>query len=575
MLKDVDVGVGDNTLISGLDWSILPNERWAIVGSNGCGKSTLLKAITGTGGELGVMQKGTVSIKSGTRLGFLEQTAVSGATSTVKDEVMSRMVEYQTALAEVEAAEAGCTEGSECELERLDAAYAAFESAGGYTVEVRVANVLRGLGFTEEDYDQPCNSFSGGWQMRIALARLLLSEPEVLILDEPTNHLDAAARKWLGEYVGKYEGTVLLVSHDVEMLRRAVDSIAEVRGGAIETYKTMGYDKFLVEREERAARALAEYAAQERELKKMQEFVDRMGAKASKATQAQDRMKKIAKLEESMKLPAFVESERAKGRRVKLTLAKPPPCGQFPVNLKGAAFGYARPPAAEEGQESAEEEAEASVLERAPILSNAELAVERGMRLVVRGPNGAGKSTLLKALSGDLPLIEGERVEDERLALGLFAQDLAQELPQDARGVDYVCGEVRQHDPLITDVAARTVMGSLGLHGEKATRRIGDLSGGEKARVALATFCLTPHNVLLLDEPTNHLDVEAIGSLLDALARYEGAVVVVSHDRPFCEAIEATHVAYVANGVIDLEERGLRESDWNEEVGRSVGVALD
>jgi ATP-binding cassette subfamily F protein 3 len=429
---------------------------------------------------------------------------------------------------------------------------------------MRVANVLKGLGFTEEDYDQPCNSFSGGWQMRIALARLLLSEPEVLILDEPTNHLDAAARKWLGEYVGKYEGTVLLVSHDVEMLRRAVDSIAEVRGGSIETYKTMGYDKFLVEREERAARALAEYAAQERELKKMQEFVDRMGAKASKATQAQDRMKKIAKLEESMKLPAFVESERAKGRRVKLTLAKPPSVGQWPVSLKDAAFGYAPPP------EAVEEAAEATSSGGAPILSKAELKVERGMRLVVRGPNGAGKSTLLKALSGDLPLIEGERVEDERLSLGLFAQDLAQELPQDVRGVDYVCGEVREHDPLITDVTARTIMGSLGLHGEKATRRIGDLSGGEKARVALATFCLTPHNVLLLDEPTNHLDVEAIDSLLDALARYEGAIVVVSHDRPFCEAIEATHVAYVANGAIDVEERSLRESDWNEEVGRSV-----
>ena len=244
---------------------------------------------------------------------------------------------------------------------------------------------------------------------------------------------------------------------------------------------------------------------------------------------------------------------------VKLTLAKPPSCGEWPVKLQGASFGYG----GEEGEDAV------------PIINNADVVLERGMRLIVRGPNGAGKSTLLKAISGDLPLISGERIEDERLSLGLFAQDLAQELPQDMRGVDFVTQEVRQYDSQITDTLARKIMGSLGLRGEKATRLIGMLSGGEKARVALATFCLTPHNVLLLDEPTNHLDVEAIAALLDALADYEGAIVVVSHDRPFCEAISCTHVAYAANGAVTVEERNLQESDWTEDVGRSVGRSTD
>ena len=187
------------------------------------------------------------------------------------------------------------------------------------------------------------------------------------------------------------------------------------------------------------------------------------------------------------------------------------------------------------------------------------------MRLILRGPNGAGKSTILKALAGGLSLKPGQRHEDDRLRLGVFAQDLAQALPQDSCAVDYVAETVRVQDQSITAEQCRTIMGTLGLVGEKATRLIGQLSGGEKARVALATFCLTPCNVILLDEPTNHLDVEAVAALLDAVNKYEGAVVVVSHDRAFCEAVDATHVGYVANGEVKVEERLLRDSDFSEE----------
>jgi ABC-type multidrug transport system ATPase subunit len=198
------------------------------------------------------------------------------------------------------------------------------------------------------------------------------------------------------------------------------------------------------------------------------------------------------------------------------------------------------------------------------VVKDVNLKVTKGMRLLIRGPNGAGKSTLLKAITGALPLASGTRTTDDRLSLGLFAQDLAQELPGDTAAVDYVTDVVRRYDALIPDTLARSVMGALGLTGPKATRPIGTLSGGEKARVALATFCLTPHNLLLLDEPTNHLDQGAIESLLDALERYEGAVLVVSHDRSFCEAVKCTHVAYVSGGTCTVEERSLRESDWSE-----------
>jgi len=388
--------------------------------------------------------------------------------------------------------------------------------------------------------------------MRIGLARLLLSEPELLIMDEPTNHLDASARRWLGNYVGEYDGTVLVVSHDAEFVRRAADSIAEVAGGRLELYKSMSFDKYLTEREERQARIRSTIEAQERERKRMQDFIDRMGAKASKASQAADRKGKLEKL--AIKQAAAQALLIGEQRKPVLTLAKPPSCGMAPLALRKANIRHP--------------------LGKQDIITEANLEVLKGMRLILRGPNGAGKSTILKALSGTIKLEKPSmRFEDERLKLGVFAQDLAQDLPQDMGACEYVAQTVRVADPSITEEKCRTIMGSLGLVGEKALRQIRDLSGGEKARVALATFCLSPYNVILLDEPTNHLDVEAIAALLDAIGRYEGAVVVVSHDRAFCETIAATHVGYVANGKILVEERGLRESDFSEEDRGVVNVA--
>jgi len=554
VVKGVDVWAGDSPLILDVNWSVMPNERWAIHGTNGCGKSTLLRAISaaangGGGGRLA--DGGQLVVSSSLRLGMLEQTAVSGADTTVREEVVSRMERYQAAKAALDSAVESCVLGTDEELECLEAAQSEYAAAGGYEIEARISKVLQGLGFETEEFDAPCSSFSGGWQMRIGLARLLLSEPELLIMDEPTNHLDAAARRWLGDYVGAYQGTVLVVSHDAEFLRRASNSIAEVAGGRLELYKSVTYDKFLEEREERQARVRATVEAQERERKRMQDFIDRMGAKASKATQAKDRQGKLERLaKQQAAAKALLIGQQ---RRPSLTLAAPPPCGMTPLALAGADIRH--PLGAQD------------------IITGADLAVAKGMRLILRGPNGAGKSTILKALAGSLRLGEGQRVADERLELGVFAQDLAQELPQDVVAFEYVSQTVRRTDGTVTDERCRAVMGALGLVGDKAARSIGDLSGGEKARVALATFCLTPCNVLLLDEPTNHLDVDAIAALLDAIGKYNGALVVVSHDRAFCEAIDATHVGYVADGKVLVEERSLRQSDFSELDRGVVNVA--
>ena len=226
-IRDLAVWAGSSNLIEPFDWRIMPNERWSLLGPNGCGKSTLLKTISAAVVDAGKGElSNQIAVNPRLRFGMLEQTAVSGSDASVRDEVMSRMAAYQKAKADLEAAEAACVSGSECELESLDKATTAFEAAGGYQVEKRVSLVLSGLGFEEDEFDRPCSSFSGGWQMRIGLARLLLSEPEVLVMDEPTNHLDAAARRWLAEYISAYSGTVLVVSHDESFVSVACNSIA-------------------------------------------------------------------------------------------------------------------------------------------------------------------------------------------------------------------------------------------------------------------------------------------------------------------------------------------------------------
>eukprot|EP00986_Skeletonema_menzelii_P003637 scaffold1151_cov144-Skeletonema_menzelii.AAC.4 len=427
---------------------------------------------------------GQALVASKVKVGYLKQTAVSGSTKTVKDEAASEMEEINSAKQ---------------------------------------------------------------WMNQIGLAKLLLSKPDLLLLDEPSNHLDSSARDWLATYLSNYDGSILLVSHDISLLTKSVNSIAEISGETLIQYVSCNYDKYLTDKEFRAKSAIAEYERNVKEAARLQEFVDKYGASATKASAAQSRVKMIEKMRKEGKLDPPPLSVTAKRIKPSLKLPDPPKgIGEKLLSLVDADIGY-------DGE---------------PLVKGIDLTINRGVKLILRGPNGAGKSTLLASLRGKLPLIQGKRVENENLRLGVFTQDLAQELDVNARAMDLVTEYAREGkhgDITISNQDARGVMGRLGLSDEKPLRKVGEISGGEKARVALSMFALKASNLLLLDEPSNHLDQECIEALGDSLSNWggkDGSVVVVSHDRAFCEQVGFTHVGTVKDGKLTIEERGLQERDW-------------
>jgi len=370
--------------------------------------------------------------------------------------------------------------------------------------------------------------------------------------------LDSAARDWLGKYIANYDGSVILVSHDVDLMNKSVNSIAEITAGTLLEYRSCRYHEYLEEKEFRAMSAQAEYAKNLEEAAQLQAFIDKFSA-GTKSKSAQSRVKMLEKMKSEGKLDPPPVSIVQNVRIPQLVLPPPPkPHGEDLMVIKNASIGY-----------DPDEE---------PLLQNINLAIPRGMKLLLRGPNGAGKSTLLKALRGNMPqmILEGTREENTRLKLGVFTQDLAQELDKESRAVDLVTSYAREGldgDIEVTDETARNVMGRLGLGGEKPLRKIKALSGGEKARVALSMFALKASNLLMLDEPSNHLDVGCIQGLANALGSWggkDGAVVVISHDREFCEKVGFTHVGTVMNGGLVLEQRPLQDGDWEQyDIGSS------
>jgi len=539
LVEDVSVSRGDTQILTKVQWRVEPTAKWALVGANGAGKSTLLKTLMG---EL-FADDGKIMVGTTQQVGYLQQTAVSGSDRTIFEEAASAMTAIANAQAALEKATILVGEDpSEEHLNQLTEATEAFEAAGGYTQEQEVGTVLKGLGF--KDIHRKCSELSGGWQMRVSLARLLLSKPSLLLLDEPSNHLDVNARQWLGNYLKNYDdGAMILVTHDVDLLN-SVSHIAEVQAGTLMTYKSCTYEQFLNEKEFRAMAAQNEYLRNKEKADKLQAFVDRFGASATKAASAQSRVKALEKMKAEGLLDAPPEAVMQK--RFKPTLRLPPPprsIGEVLMALEGAKVGH--------GEKT--------------LVSNVNLEVKRGMKLLLRGPNGVGKSTILHSLRGTLPLQAGERNTNEQLRLGVFTQDLAQELDANSRAVDLVTAYARQDDINISDQDARSVMGMLGLTGNKSIREIKNLSGGEKARVALAMFAMKASNVILLDEPSNHLDVEcieALGESLSSWGKEDGAIVVISHDQEFCKMIPFTHVGTVDGGKLVLEERETRPSDW-------------
>lgn len=573
LLEGVTVYRGPAEILRNIDWRVEPRTKWALVGANGAGKSTLLKALVGE-----VDSHGKIVIGNKEQVGYLQQTAVAGSNGTVFEEASSGMRELNTAKQAMEKSqEVG-------DLQALERATTRFELIDGYKQEQKVASVLKGLGFT--NFEMRCHELSGGWQMRVAFARLLLSEPTLCLMDEPSNHLDAAAKKWLAKYLATYDGdgAMILVTHDVDLLK-SMDHIAEVVPGAgsLQIYKSCNYNQYLDLKEQRAAAAISQYERSTEKAAKLQAFVDRFGASATKASAAQSRVKMLEKMKRDGLLNAPADDIIAQRFKPSLILPDPPRAiGEKLISLQKAGVGY-------DGE---------------VLVSDVNIDIMKGMKLLIRGPNGAGKSTVMHSLRGSISLIDGDRSTNPDLRLGVFTQDLAQELDPSARAVDLVTAYARtglDGDITVSEQEARAAMGRLGLQGEKALRHICDLSGGEKARVALAMFALKASNVYLLDEASNHLDsewyvieasfrrfccnfmhlsfivfyasvllnnalllhsVEALGEGLGSWGHDTGAMVVISHDKSFCDRIDFTHVATVQDGNLILEQRGACESDW-------------
>ncbi|GLI70270.1 hypothetical protein VaNZ11_015202 [Volvox africanus] len=569
IMDGVTVQAGDRDLLSDVSWRLMPGQRAGLVGANGCGKSTLLRCLAG----LRHVDAGSARVSHTIQVGYLEQTAVGGSRRTVWQEARSRMTGLVAAERDIQRAERDLAAGDTAAAGRLAAAQDAWEQAGGPESERTVTNVLTGLGFRPDQFYRRCSEFSGGWQMRIALARLLLGPAgqggggsgALLLLDEPTNHLDSAACKWLGNFLrnGVPPSTsVVLVSHDEALLESACDRIVEVRGQQLHHY-VGGFRKFLEQRAAREVQARAEAEAQQAEIDKLEEFVTRFGAKASKASQAQSKAKMLEKLKAAQtEIPAAAAATGAgDARKVALKLPRAPPCYTEAIKLIGAAVGWGPAPQQAVGEPVGEPPAASDAPK--PLLSGVNLVIRRGQRVLVLGPNGAGKSTLLKAIGGALPLWAGSRALGDGVRMAVFSQDLAQDLPLELSALEYVEGVARANDPGVTTEKCRQALGALGLTGNMPLQKIGVLSGGEKARVALAAFALVPANVLLLDEASNHLDAQTIEVLTGALRDFNGAIIAITHNQAFATSLNATHILRVGNGTARLTDNlGLSAKDF-------------
>ena len=487
IIENVTVRIGGHVILDGASAAISDGRKVGLIGRNGAGKTTLLRLIQGQAET----ETGQVQFSKNWRLGAVAQEA-PGSDDTLLDTVLAADTERTRLLAAVD---------SESDPVLAADMHARLEAIGAYAAPARAARILAGLGFSDEAQRRACREFSGGWRMRVALAAVLFAAPDLLLLDEPTNYLDLEGALWLEDYLKRYRGTVVLVSHDRDLLNRAVDSILHLEHGKLTLYSG-GYDTFVETRDMKRALDAAQRSQQDAQRKRIQAFVDRFRYKASKARQAQSRMKML----EKMKPIQLTTAERLAEIRLPQPEAVAPPL----ITLENVSVGYTP------GK---------------PVLSRLYARIDSDDRIALLGQNGNGKSTLAKLLAGRLQREGGEMVRARKLVTGYFAQHQLDELDAKMTPVETMA----RARPLFDETTLRTRLGGFGFSGDKADTPVASLSGGEKARLMLAMATLDKPNLLILDEPTNHLDIDAREELLSALNEYEGAVVLISHDRRLIE----------------------------------------
>lgn len=486
-IRDITVRLGGRTILDGASATLPQNGKIGLIGRNGAGKSTLVKTIIGELDPDG----GSVEMPRRSRLGYIAQEAPNG-TRTPFEAVVEADTERTALLAEAET----CTDPN-----RLGDVHERLIAIDAYTAPARAARILVGLGFDEEMQGRPLDSFSGGWKMRVALAALLFSEPDVMLLDEPSNHLDLEATLWLENFLKSYPKTLLVISHERDLLNTVVDHILHLQQGKLTLYPG-DYDSFERIRAERAAQAAAARANQEAQKKKLADYVARNSARASTAKQAQSRAKMLAKMQP---IAAMAEDSS-------LSFNFPSPDELRPplITLDLAAVGY---------------------VEDKPILKRLNLRIDPEDRIALLGRNGNGKTTLARLLARQLEPMEGEINFSPKIRIGYFTQYQVEELPSDSTPLELMTRAMEGKPP----VAVRGQLGRFGFSGDRATAETRTLSGGERARLALALVTRDAPHMLILDEPTNHLDVDAREALVQALNDFEGAVILVSHDRHMVE----------------------------------------
>ncbi len=495
--------------------SVFRGEKVGLVGPNGSGKSTIFRLVVGEEQPDG----GQVAVEKGVTIGYFSQDVGEMSGRTVVEETMAgagEVSEVAHELHELEHAMADPERAAELEklVDRFGHVQARFDELGGYALESRAREILAGLGFRPEVVDDDVGKLSGGWKMRVALARILLMQPDALLLDEPTNHLDIESIIWLERFLRDYEGALVMTSHDREFLNRLVTKIVEIDGGDLTTYSG-NYDFYERQREIAAAQQEAQYARQQAMLAKEEAFIARFKARASHAAQVQSRVKKLEKIER-------VEPPRRR-KVVEFEFRSPPRSGEDVAKLEGVHKAY--------GMRT--------------IFDGFDLLVRRRERWCVMGVNGAGKSTLLKLVAGAAEPDGGRVALGASVKLAYFAQHAMELLEADRSVLETLQG----HFPLATIGSMRTLAGAFGFSGDDVEKRCRILSGGEKARLVLAAMLYDPPNFLVLDEPTNHLDMATKDMLVKALAGFEGTMLFVSHDRSFLGAL--------SNRVLELTPKGV------------------
>ncbi|MEE8439651.1 MAG: ATP-binding cassette domain-containing protein [Micropepsaceae bacterium] len=491
--------IGGRLILDHASAAISDGRKVGLIGRNGAGKTTLLNLVLQ---EL-EPESGEIELSKSWRLGAVAQEAPAGPSSLI-DWVLDADSERKTLLIEAETAQ---------DPTRIGEIHARLNEIGAHSAPARAARILAGLGFPDDQQQRPCAEFSGGWRMRVSLAAVLFSAPDLLLLDEPTNYLDLEGALWLEDYLKRYRGTVILVSHDRDLLNRAVDSILHLEHGKLTLYSG-GYDAFVEALEQKRLLDAAARARQENERKRIQAFVDRFRYKASKARQAQSRIKMLQR----MKPITLTTGERL----AQIKLPQPAPAAPPLLTLDDVSVGYAP------GK---------------PVLSHLTLRIDPDDRIALLGKNGNGKSTLAKLIADRLARQSGDLVRARKLICGYFAQHQLEELDPSQSPVETL-SHARPH---FDDTTLRTRLGAVGFSGNKADTKISNLSGGERARLMLAMATLDKPNLLVLDEPTNHLDIDARDELLEALNEFEGAVILISHDRRLVEGV-ADRLLLVADG---------------------------